>query len=147
MRNILVALAALLAPLPATAQQQVYTVTSPDGTNSLTLGVSGGTVIYTISRRGEMVIEHSPIVLDLDTSALGYGMALTGQETSSADAKYPIVVGKAAEGRDHYNQLIVHFEERGGQKRKMDVVARAYDDGVAFRTLVPVQPTTSAWSK
>ncbi|MEI9849849.1 MAG: glycoside hydrolase family 97 N-terminal domain-containing protein [Sphingomonas sp.] len=45
---------------------------------------------------------------------------------------------RPAEGRDHYNQLTVHYQERGGDKRRMDVVLRAYDDGVAFRTVIPV---------
>lgn len=144
MRKFLVALA-LCAPLPAMAQAQQFTLASPDGTNAIILGINpGGTVTYSVARRGEAVIEPSQIVLDLDVNSLGYGMSVTGQETSSADVKYPIVVGKAAEGRDHYNQLTVHFQERGGQKRRMDVIARAYDDGVAFRTVVPVQSATSA---
>src|SRR5439155_6027365 len=38
--------------------------------------------------------------------------------------------------RDHYNQLTVHLEERGAQtsaRRRLDIVFRAYDSGVAFR--------------
>lgn len=137
---------ALVAALPAAAQQrQQFTLASPDGSNAITLGVSAqGTVTYGVARRGQAVVAASPIVLDLDANSLGYGMAVTGSEDSRADTRYPIVAGKAAEGRDHYNQLILHFEERGGQKRKMDVIARAYDDGVAFRTMIPIQPATAA---
>ncbi|MEI9926700.1 MAG: glycoside hydrolase family 97 N-terminal domain-containing protein [Sphingomonas sp.] len=39
---------------------------------------------------------------------------------------------------------MVHLQERGGARRKMDVVLRAYDEGVAFRTVIPIQPATAA---
>ncbi|MEI9926699.1 MAG: hypothetical protein WDN44_02005 [Sphingomonas sp.] len=42
------------------------------------------------------MLAPSPIVLDLDADSLGYGMAITGSETASADTTYPIVAGKAA---------------------------------------------------
>ncbi|MEP9360263.1 glycoside hydrolase family 97 protein [Sphingomonas sp. KR3-1] len=143
MRLALAALA-LLAAAPASAQQ-VLTAASPDGSNRIAIQLSGsGTPVYAVSRGGSLVITPSPILLDLDVDTLGYGLAITGSETASADTRYPIVAGAAAEGRDHYNQLTVHFQEKGGAKRRMDVVLRAYDDGVAFRTVVPVQPQTSA---
>ncbi|MDF7775640.1 glycoside hydrolase family 97 protein [Sphingomonas sp. AOB5] len=142
-RAILACLAALLVATPASAQ--VHELTSPDGTNRVAIGLNGnGTPLYRVTRRGAQVITNSPIILDLDVDSLGYGMAITGVEQASADTTYPIVVGKAAQGRDHYNQLTVHFQEKGGAKRRMDVILRAYDDGVAFRTVIPLQPATAA---
>jgi alpha-glucosidase len=135
--------AALL--VAGSAGAQTAEAVSPDGSNRITMQVSvTGTPVYTVSRGGALVLERSPILLDLDNDTLGYGLAITGSETASADARYPIVAGKAAEGRDHYNQLTVHFQEKAGTKRKLDVVLRAYDDGVAFRTVIPVQPQTAA---
>jgi alpha-glucosidase len=134
---------ALLIAVPAAAQTSV--VTSPDGTNAITVGVNGqGTPMYSVARRSSQVLTPSPILLDLDVDTLGYGMAITGSEAANADTNYPIVAGKAAQGRDHYNQLTVHYQERGGAKRKLDLVVRAYDSGVAFRTVIPVQPATAA---
>lgn len=138
-------LAALALLIAAPAGAQVLTAVSPDGSNRISLQLNGaGTPVYAVSRGGSLVLAPSPILLDLDADTLGYGLAITGSETASADARYPIVAGNAAEGRDHYNQLTVHFQEKGGAKRRMDVVLRAYDDGVAFRTVVPVQPQTAA---
>jgi alpha-glucosidase len=141
--KIAIAVVAMLSAAPASAQR--LELASPDGTNRITLQASTtGTPVYTVARRGAPVLAPSPIILDLDVDSLGYGLAVTGSEQSSSNTRYPIVVGKAAEGRDHFNQLTVHFQETGGAKRKMDVVLRAYDDGVAFRTVVPVQPATAA---
>ena len=143
MRRLLCALA-LLWSGPALAQESL-SVASQDGTNVVRLAIStSGTPIYTVSRRGEAILAPSPIILDLDADSLGYGLAITSSEQSTADTRYPIVAGKAAEGRDLYNQLTVHLQEKGGAKRRMDVILRAYNDGVAFRTVIPVQPATSA---
>ncbi|WP_346775488.1 glycoside hydrolase family 97 protein [Sphingomonas sp. G-3-2-10] len=141
--RLLTYLLALMLAAPAAAQ--VHEVASPDGTNRIAIGLNAnGTPLYRVTRRGAQIITNSPIVLDLDVDSLGYGMAITGTEQASADASYPIVAGKAAQGRDHYNQLTVRFQEKGGAKRRMDVVLRAYDDGVAFRTVIPLQAATAA---
>lgn len=134
---------ALLVAAPA-AGQTLETV-SPDGTNRIVVALDRqGTPYYLVQRRGELVLAPSPIALDLDRDMLGWGMAITGSEAASADTRYKIVLGKADEGRDHYNQRTIHLQERGGARRRMDLVLRAYDDGVAFRTVVPVQPATAA---
>lgn len=135
--------AALLVAAPAAAQ--TLEAVSPDGTNRIVVALDRqGTPNYLVQRRGEMVLAPSPIALDLDRDALGFGMAITGSEAATADSRYKIVLGKADEGRDHYNQLTIHLQERGGARRRMDLVLRAYDDGVAFRTVVPVQAATAA---
>ncbi len=135
--------AALLVAAPAAGQ--TLELVSPDGANRVVVALDRqGVPNYTVQRRGELVLAPAPIALDLDRDMLGWGMAVTGSEASSADTRYRIVLGKAAEGRDHYNQRIVHLQERGGAKRRMDLILRAYDDGIAFRMLVPVQPATTA---
>lgn len=132
-----------LTALPAAAQG--LDLVSPDGSNRIAVQLSAaGNPVYSVTRHGEAVLAPSPIALDLDSDTIGYDLAVTGSERTRADTRYPIVVGKASEGRDHYNQLIVHYQEAGGQRRKMDLVLRAYDDGVAFRTLIPVQKATEA---
>lgn len=140
--RFLPALLALFLALPAAAQP--LTLASPDGRNVVRIGSNGGTPTYDLARNGEKLIAASPVGLDLDTSSLGYGMAIAGQDVATADTEYSLVVGKASTVRDHYNQLTVHFTERAGLKRRMDLVFRAYDDGIAFRIVVPIQPSTSA---
>jgi len=104
----------MLSSVPASAQR--LELTSPDGTNRITMQVSAtGTPVYTVARRGAPVLAPSPILLDLDADTLGYRLAITGSEPASGDARYPIVAGKAAEGHDRYNQLTVHFQEKAGR--------------------------------
>ena len=140
---ILTLSAALLAPWAAAAQP--LDLRSPDGRNAISLGVNAqGSPSYTVSRNGAEIIAPSTILIELERDRIGYGLAVTGSERRSADESYDIVAGRADRGRDHYNELTVHLTETGGARRRMDVVLRAYDDGVAFRTVLPVQPQTAA---
>ncbi len=65
-------------------------------------------------------------------------MRKTGEEPGSADDSYSIPVGKTRTVRDHYNGVRVDFA--GADGRKLAIEARAFDDGVAFRYVVPEQP-------
>ena len=57
----------------------------------------------------------------------------------SKDESYTIPVGKTKNVRDHYNSLIADFSADSGATLSVEV--RAYDDGVAFRYIVPEQPS------
>jgi alpha-glucosidase len=48
-------------------------------------------------------------------------------------------VGKTSTVRDHYNSARADFEDAAG--RKLSIEVRVYDDGAAFRYLVPDQPS------
>ena len=60
---------------------------------------------------------------------------------SQSDSTYRLVTGKAATVRDRHNELRVDIEESGGLKRKLTMEARAFDDAVAFRYIMPRQTT------
>jgi alpha-glucosidase len=75
---------------------------------------------------------------------LTHDLKITGAAPSASDTTYDLVAGKTRTVRDHYNQLSVDFQEPEGKKRKLRVIVRAYDDGVAFRYVLPRQPGLEA---
>jgi hypothetical protein len=75
---------------------------------------------------------------------LTHDLKITGAAPSAGDTTYDLVAGKTRTVRDHYNQLSVDFQEPEGKKRKLRVIVRAYDDGVAFRYVLPQQPGLDA---
>ena len=135
---------ACMAAVPALAQVALE-LQSPDGRNLVRVATDAqNRPTYSVLRDGQVILAPSPIVLELTEDRIGHDMAIAGSDRREADESYPIVVGKAAEGRDHYRELTVHFTENSAEPRRMDVVLRAYDDGIAFRTVLPVQPRTAA---
>ena len=65
-------------------------------------------------------------------------MRKTGEQPESADESYSIPVGKTSTVRNHYNGARGDFADASG--RKLTIEVRAFDDGVAFRYIVPEQP-------
>jgi alpha-glucosidase len=95
---------------------------------------------YSVDFHGKPLIDESELGLDLQGQpALGPGMHNVGAKPGSADESYTIPVGKTKDVRDHYNSLVADFEGESGTRLSVEV--RAFDDGVAFRYIVPEQPS------
>lgn len=125
--------------LGAQDSQPAPRVASPNGELTLALsnseGASGG-LRYAVDFRGKHVFDPSPLGLKLEGQpALGPGMHVVHVDTKSVDDTYTIPVGKTSSVRDHYNAAHVDLTDATG--RKLSVELRAYDDGVAFRMIVP----------
>jgi len=117
-------------------------VTSPNGQITLQLysaGTAGNDLRYTVDFHGQPLFAASKLGLDLvGQHALGPGMRKTAEQAESADDTWTLPVGKTHSVRDHYDGVRADFEDATG--RKMSIEVRAFDDGVAFRYLVPKQP-------
>ena len=95
---------------------------------------------YAVEFHGKRLIQESRLGLELaGQPALGPGMRKTGAQPGSADESYTIPVGKTSTVRNHYNSLLAGFQDAAG--RKLSVEARVFNDGVAFRYIVPEQPS------
>ena len=162
-RNFLIfrlALIVLMLSGPVFAQSPP-TISSPDGRLSITFRAvaaarpvaegetspapepapDGGQLVYEVSFQGKALIEASALRLDLkDQSPLGPNVRIVNSTSSATDETYHLVAGKASSVRNHYNALRVELEEPAAPGRKLAMEARAYDDAVAFRYVVPEQP-------
>jgi alpha-glucosidase len=133
---------ALLAT-PALAAAQDRHLLSPDGSIDVTIRQDAATKgpTYAIAFHGHPVIDTSPLGLAFEGyKKLGPDTAVTSTTRASADTRYRLLAGKTSTARDHYNELTLGLTETGGARRRLEIVFRAYDDGVAFRYRLPVQP-------
>jgi alpha-glucosidase len=95
-------------------------------------------VRYAVEFHGKRLMEDSILGLKLEgQSALGPRMRQGTVQKGSEDKSYTIPVGKTSTVRDHYNSVRADFKDADG--RAMSVEVRAYNDGVAFRYVVPEQ--------
>lgn len=138
--------AVVAALLSVSAQAADLKLTSPDGKVEIVVGSNAERQpTYAVSFGGKPVIVPSPLGLDLDKGGrLSFNLEVKGSRQTSADSTYKLISGKVSTARDHYNELVVDLEEREGSHRKLQLVFRAYDDGVAFRYRLPVQPGLEA---
>ena len=123
-------------------------VASPDGNIVFSLSDSAGNkatepkrrkLQYSVDFRGKWLVDESALGLKVDgVPVIGPAMHKIGVHSGQHDETYTIPVGKTSSVRDHYNSAVIDLADDAGHK--MSVEVRAYDDGIAFRYLLPEQP-------
>lgn len=142
-------LAGLLGSPALRAQVTNATLSSPNGRLRLTISTAGSDqgakrLVYFISYRGRPLITASALRLDLENqSPLGPGMGIVRSTESKRDLQYRLIAGKSSLVHDVCNELRLECEEKKAPQRKLGIEARAYNDAVAFRYMVPAQPGIS----
>ena len=150
----------MFLPLVAVAQHILH---SPDGRFAVALQ----DLTYEVAFCGNSIVDKGQLGVEIDNSLFESALAvprgqnddwcsdleLRGVEQSTVDTTWAPLYGENALIRDHYNQLVLHYEKGtlnsnpsdagdggGYDKRKfyaMDIIVRAYNEGVAFRYHFP----------
>lgn len=134
--------------IPVIAQNASHTVTSPDGKLAVTFAIKslpapyapGSRPYYSVTFEGQPLLTDSPLGLQFDGApALDQNLTVTGVATDSHDSTWEDSINDNRSVRDHYHELTVHLEESAAPGRRLDVIFRAYDDGISFRYVLPQQ--------
>ena len=105
------------------------------------LAPEGGQLLYLVSFRGKPLIVPSALELDLKNQPpLGRNVRILRAAPSAAVDSYQLVSGKTSSVQDPYHALRLELEEPATPSRKLVMEARAYNDAIAFRYVVPEQP-------
>lgn len=72
---------------------------------------------------------------------LGEKMKVIGHHRDSHDETWVQVWGEDDTVRNHYNELTLHLQQSDNKHRRLDIVVRAFDDGIGLRYVVPRQPS------
>ena len=137
----------LLAVAALISTAQPIGVKSPDGRLEISIATfqgpnvqSTGRLAYSVTFGGKPVIEWSDLGLALEGApVLGNAVRIESGTPSGHDETWTSVAGKANPIRDHYNAAAVQAVDTGQGARRLTVEVRAYDDGVAFRYVLPEQ--------
>lgn len=124
---ILIFVSAALVSITVRAAESVQKLNSPDGAISVTIHINDR-IQYDLAVNESAVIKNATLSLKIDAAVLGQSPKLKSVTPRSYDGVlHPVVRQKAAELREHYNEL--RFEFEGAYA----VVFRAYNEGVAYR--------------
>ncbi|MGC4036113.1 MAG: glycoside hydrolase family 97 N-terminal domain-containing protein [Chitinophagaceae bacterium] len=148
----LVGLALNFLFIEARCQDTAAILNSPDKKLQIafTIGKHGeknntNQLVYTVSFNGKELIKPSTLSLDIKGyEPLGSNISIINAKTTSGDDSYQLVTGKASTIHNKYNELQLELEEAISPKRKLIIEARAYNDAVSFRYVVPQQTTSDS---
>lgn len=152
----------LLMLLASIVVQAAETLLSPNGKYLFAFSQKDGKLMYSLSYANKPVVEEGELGVNIDNhlveSAMGIpvdtnrvwtkGMEVQNVERRSEDNTWKPVYGECALVRDHYNELTIHLMKGGShdnsgngygrrQQYLLDIIVRAYDEGVAIRYHFP----------
>ena len=115
-------------------------ITSPDGRITVSVELAGGQPRWSVAVAQQPIIDRG--LLGVETTPENYSGSytlLSAAETSGDNTWHPLW-GNRSTVRDHFRQVTVNLQEGAGSKRLLNLIIRAYDEGVALRYEFPRQP-------
>jgi len=120
-------------------------LSSPEKKNTVRFELIDGVPYYSVKHGDTDVISPSKMgFVFKNQEELTSGFEIVESEISSFDETWEQVWGEKQFIRNNYNQLGVTLQETTGEKRRLEIQFRAFDDGVAFRYLFPKQGITDS---
>lgn len=126
--------------LAMAAQADTYSLKSPNSRVQVDLTNDSNGLTYTVSLDGKQFISESSLGLIIDDLPIGKNeMQFVGKEESSHNDSFNLVAGRTKTVADHYNTSTFKFTAKDERKLNLNLVVRAYDEGVAIRYQLPNQ--------
>ena len=99
-----------------------------------------GQPAYSVEFKGIMVIDTSFLSFEFQKEApMKEGFEIVKRMSSAFNDTWEMPWGEQREVVDNYMEHRLFLQEKDGKKRKVNLIFRAYDDGVAFRYEFPSQ--------
>lgn len=138
MKKALFSLILLLLLSPAFAQQ-ITQLTSPDGKIEVKINPENG-LTYSVAHQGKLLIQPSRLGFSLNKPEVKLTeFELLDSEEKSLDQTWTPVYGERSDIRDQYRELRLRLKAKSQPSVEIQLVFRAYNDGVGFRYEFPEQ--------
>jgi len=126
-----------LAIAAAAAYASEQKLVSPEGALAFIVSDDHGLAFH-VEAQGKTVLTNSPLGLEFKGGVrLGPAALITGVATARHDGQWENRFGGNRFVRDNWRELRLTLHERGARPREFGLIVRAYDDGVAFRYVLP----------
>ena len=112
---------------------------SPNGKIKFSLALDKNSPVYSVTFNKQTLIQDSPLTLTFDNGAFGENVKINKPVFSTKEETYELIVGKAKHIHSLSKEVIIPLEETVQPFRKINLVVRAFDDGIAFRYEFPKQ--------
>ncbi|MDR0574077.1 MAG: glycoside hydrolase family 97 protein [Tannerella sp.] len=144
--KFIAALVLFAAQFSLSAQEKETVLKSPDGELSITFRTNEAKLTYEVEYKNKLLMEPSAMGLELQGSrVLGENVAVTRSAFSQGEDNYRLLSGRTDTVSEKYNAVVLELTEQTGNARRMNVEARAYNDAVAFRYLMPEQKSLTGY--
>jgi alpha-glucosidase len=123
----------------ASAPAAEFAIVSPSENHVIRFTLADGKPAYSVSYQGTQILSKSNLSLSIEGDSFGENFVVESTTMDSKNGSWIPVAGSKSTYPDAYNECIVHLRETTGEQKRLDLVFRAYDEGVAFRYSIPEQ--------
>lgn len=120
-------------------------LTSPNGKLKFSLTLEREHPVYDIQYQKQALVQNSPLSLVFDNGAFGEGLKMNKPVFSTKEETYELIVGKSKTVHSLSKEVVIPLEETTAPFRKINLVVRAFNDGIAFRYEFPEQPNWKSY--
>ena len=134
----LLGIACFLFALPSIAQNETR-ITSPDGDIVFLFKLINTSPVYTVTYKSKIIIDYSAISLRFDNGEFGNHIKINHPVFRDTSEAYELVLGKTKRVVTQYREMVLPMEETNSPFRKIHLLVRVFNDGLAFRYEFPKQ--------
>jgi alpha-glucosidase len=134
----------IFACLQLGAQKKIH-LSSPDGNIHFSIQVIKGSAIYQVVFKGRTLIDNSELDLVFAEGRLNNrGLLINKPVYRDTTEEYDLVAGKTSHVLTRYKEVTIPLQQKDAPARKLNIVVKAFNEGLAFRYEFPQQPGISA---
>jgi len=138
----LIGIISIIISLPVYAQKNVK-LTSPDSDLVFSFKLTSDKMMYSVTLKGKTIVDYSSLSLQFENGSFGANLKFNKPVFRDTTEDYELVVGKTKQVHSHYKEVTIPLEEKVAPSRKINLIVRAFDDGIAFRYDIPKQENWS----
>lgn len=120
--------------------QSPVTLLSPNNSIAFHYKIDKSRFFYSVTYKNKPVVEYSPLSLHFADEEFKNNLILNKPILKDTTDEYDLLLGKTSHVKSRYKDVLLPLEQTTGLKRKINIRVRLFDDGVAFRYEMPLQP-------
>lgn len=134
----------MLTAANAFAKKTVF-ITSPDTKIKVWLSTDNNGLYYRVAYNGILMVDTSRMNISFkEGGAFNNNLVFTSAIREKLAEDYDLIVGKTSKVHSESNRIIVSVLEKNGAKRMLNIEIRVFNDGAAFRYVIPKQDQWAA---
>lgn len=114
------------------AQKKIL-LTSPDNNLVFSFKLVNKSMEYSIAFKKKTIVDYSTLSLQFDSDNFDNNLKMHQPVFSDTTEDYDLAVGKTKHVHTHYKEVTIPLEETTSPFRKINLIVRAFNDGLAFR--------------
>ena len=138
MKSLLAIFCATLFAVSLPAQKAVKLL-SPNGSLQFSFKLTKTGPAYDILYKGKPVVTGGELGVSFQEGEFKSNLKAGKAITRNGEEKYSLLIGKTSAVQEPYRELTIPLEQTVAPFRKLNIVVRAFNDGIAFRYEFPQQ--------